>query len=234
VTSRTEELQDAVAEVDRQATRSSQFTQAVLQRAFRRINSTEELLLRVVAALDAQGVVSAPALGLAEDDHEPDPIEDLDETPTIAWPTIALREDGPDERLPESTKIVDCAARMHVCQAVCCKLRFPLSADEVDAGKVRWDLGHPYFVRHDASGRCVHNDAGNGGCSVYEDRPSVCRRYSCAGDTRIWKDFDAMELNDEWISQHLGARNIGVESVVPPMEVRVQLMRKPRATGDGG
>jgi Fe-S-cluster containining protein len=41
-------------------------------------------------------------------------------------------------------------------------------------------------------------------CGVYTSRPSVCRRYSCAGDRRICKDFDAMELNQEWIDANLG------------------------------
>jgi len=41
-------------------------------------------------------------------------------------------------------------------------------------------------------------------CSVYNNRPSVCKEYSCADDKRIWKDFDKMELNQEWITQHTG------------------------------
>ena len=33
--------------------------------------------------------------------------------------------------------------------------------------------------------------------------PPVCRRYTCRNDGRIWKDFDRMELNGEWISENL-------------------------------
>jgi Fe-S-cluster containining protein len=92
---------------------------------------------------------------------------------------------------------------MHICHAVCCKLNFALTAEEVDAGKVKWDLGFPYIVRHDADGLCTHNDRATGGCGVYADRPGICRRYSCANDRRIWKDFEKMELNSEWLDEHL-------------------------------
>ena len=47
----------------------------------------------------------------------------------------------------------------------------------------------------------------------------MCRRYSCAGDTRIWKDFEAMELNEEWIREHLADRNrILLRTNLPIME----------------
>jgi Fe-S-cluster containining protein len=114
---------------------------------------------------------------------------------------VALRIDERDVEHPEV--IVDCAARMHICHAVCCKLDFALSAEEVERGAVRWDLGRPYFIRHGSSGHCVHNDRETGACGVYDDRPAPCRHYSCATDTRIWSDFDRMELNDTWLSTHM-------------------------------
>ena len=56
--------------------------------------------------------------------------------------------------------------------------------------------------------------------NVYTDRPGVCRRYSCANDTRIWKDFDNMVLNEDWIRGNLSARgHIAIRSL-PLMEVR--------------
>jgi Fe-S-cluster containining protein len=100
---------------------------------------------------------------------------------------------------------VDCSKRMHICKAVCCKLDFALSVDEVERGSVKWDLGRPYFIRHERDGYCTHVVRDGGGCNVYENRPAVCRRYSCAEDTRIWKDFDAMELNEEWLAANLHA-----------------------------
>jgi Fe-S-cluster containining protein len=95
---------------------------------------------------------------------------------------------------------VDCAARTQICQAVCCKLDFALTREEVLAGQVQWDLARPFFVGRASNGYCVHNDRATGGCAVYANRPSICRRWSCANDARIWKDFEQMKLNVEWLS----------------------------------
>jgi Fe-S-cluster containining protein len=143
-----------------------------------------------------------------------------------AWPTVMVRQDGPPDAAeaegsapeggaggaggpggpqmapadrPVEAVEVDCAARMHVCQAVCCSLPFPLSAEEVEAGDVKWDLGHPYVIRQTDEGYCVHNDPSSRGCDVYDKRPGVCRGYSCAEDDRIWLDFDNMVLNEEFL-----------------------------------
>jgi hypothetical protein len=37
-----------------------------------------------------------------------------------------------------------------------------------------------------------------------------CRQYSCTGDERIG-DFEAMEINQEWIDAHLGAERSPIE-----------------------
>jgi len=112
---------------------------------------------------------------------------------------VVLRVD-PDSAPADAT--VDCGARMHICKAVCCRLSFPLSAPEIESGQIKWELGKPYFARRDANGRCVHLDS-KSGCTVYQNRPRVCRSYSCANDERIWTDFDHMILNQEWIDQNL-------------------------------
>jgi Fe-S-cluster containining protein len=99
---------------------------------------------------------------------------------------------------------VNCAERLPLCKAICCRLSFPLTADEVQDGRLRWDLGRPYFIRHDARGACVHQDSTTGACGVYDHRPGLCRRYTCATDQRIWKDFDKHVLNHEWLDANLG------------------------------
>ena len=109
---------------------------------------------------------------------------------------------------------------MHVCHAVCCKLNFALTAPEVEGGAAKWDLGFPYMIRHESNGYCTHNDTATGRCGIYADRPGVCRRYSCATDTRIWKDFDNMELNEDWIRENLQNRSrILVRPALPIMEI---------------
>jgi Fe-S-cluster containining protein len=220
-----------VDELERQVERGSLFTQATFQRGFTRIQNTEALLTAVIRALVARGVVSEEDLGVRLED---DPVEEEEEEPpplelesrdvppaasqptSITWPGIAIRMDDPDAK-DEPEVEVDCAARMHICKAICCSLKFPLNAEEIDAGKVKWDIGHPYVIRHDSAGMCVHNDSSTGFCSVYADRPKVCRGYTCVRDTRIWKDFDNMVLNQEWIDEHLGNRKIHVRAVMPVM-----------------
>lgn len=210
-----------IEELDRQVERGSLFTQATLERAFRRIGNAEGLLSRLVDQLLAQGVVSADDLGVTmEDPPDDDPPEET--SATIVWPSVTLRLDGEDSSAaPE--RFVDCAARLPVCGAVCCRLKFPLSPEEVDAGTVKWDIGHPYIIRQSTDGFCSHHNPSSGGCAVYEDRPGVCRRYTCAGDTRIWADFDNMVLNHAWIEANLNAADLHVARVVPSMEVPVTM-----------
>lgn len=210
-------------ELDRQVERGSLFTQATLERAFRRIGNAEGLLSRLVEQLLVAGVVTADDLGVALED----PLDEDDEAPdnssTIVWPSVTLRLDGDEAPADAPAVLVDCAARMPVCQAVCCRLKFPLSPEEVDGGTVKWDIGHPYIIRQGSDGYCSHHDPTAGGCTVYDDRPGVCRRYSCAGDTRIWADFDGMVLNHAWIDANLHAGDLHVARVVPSMEVPVAM-----------
>jgi hypothetical protein len=114
---------------------------------------------------------------------------------------VMLRVDPPDG---DAFTPVNCAERMPVCKAICCRLSFPLTAEEVQGGQLKWDLGRPYFIRHDARGACVHQDGASGACGVYDRRPSLCKNYSCETDGRIWKDFAGMVLNREWLDEHLG------------------------------
>jgi putative zinc- or iron-chelating protein len=113
------------------------------------------------------------------------------------------RQDTADEEA-EPEVFVDCAARMPVCHAVCCKLAIHMSADEVADPRLRWDPETPFLLQREADGRCTHQDRGTGYCGVYDARPKPCRRYSCAGDRRIWRDFEGMVLNQEWIDANLG------------------------------
>jgi len=128
---------------------------------------------------------------------------DLQTLPSVrvnAGDGLVLRRD--DAAIERPAVQVDCSARMSICQAVCCKLDFALTRGEVLAGRVQWDLARPFFVGRAANGYCVHNDRRTGGCTVYADRPAICRGWSCANDPRIWKDFERMELNEEWLRAH--------------------------------
>jgi Fe-S-cluster containining protein len=209
--------QRAVAELERQVERGSMFTQAVFQKSFTRLSTIEAVVWELVEALVDGGVVAGEDLpGVAAAHEEMAGRGDgASDASTLPWPAVAIRVDPAEAIRPEP---VDCEARLPVCQAVCCRLKFALSHQEVELGRVKWDIGHPYVIRQDSSGYCTHNDGEARTCSVYEDRPILCRSYSCRGDKRIWSDFDAMVLNQEWIDDHLGEGDaiLLVEADEPP------------------
>ena len=189
-----------VRALERQVERGSLFTHTALGRAGARTREVESFVYGLVDVLLAREAVTLEEMERAVVAAR----RQLDERGEPPEPAVVLRAD-PAPAEDDAPVLVNCAERMPVCHAVCCKLDFPLSADEVEAGELRWDLGRPYVIRHDDEGRCVHNDPETGGCCVYEDRPAPCRRYSCAGDERIWKDFEAMELNEEWLEANLSS-----------------------------
>ena len=62
----------------------------------------------------------------------------------------------------------------------------------------------PYFNRTGPDGYCQQCDSETHPCGVYEQRPTPCKQYTCEGDERIWKDFDNMVINQEWIDATWG------------------------------
>ncbi len=211
---------DRLGDLERQVERGSQFAQAALEQMGGRLAGAVGCLHELVDLLKARGVLAETDLAAEErDDDDPEePVEAADAPARMSWPGIALRVE-PEEPAPPVR--VNCAERMHICHAVCCKLNFALTPEEVDAGKARWDLGFPYMIRHGSNGYCIHNDTATGRCSVYADRPGVCHRYDCTNDPRIWKDFDNMVLNEEWIRTNLADQSrITIRAPLPLMEIR--------------
>jgi len=105
-------------------------------------------------------------------------------------PKVRLRLNDVDKYNMVHGEPVDCADRMALCKARCCKLTIVLSEQDLDEGKLRWELEDPYVMRRGKDGRCVYQDRNTGGCTNYEYRPSTCRSYSCKEDRRIWLDFE--------------------------------------------
>lgn len=213
---------DPVEELDAQLRKSSFFMQASLEKTGQLAQRLDAYLTGLLDLLVDTGVIDTDRLGeivnrnreLQAREHA----ERLAENAGLdAWPLVVLRDEKPDE--PTEPEIpVDCAARMHICKAVCCSLRFPLGASEVEGGKVKFEVGHPYLIRQSEHGYCVHNDRATGGCGIYEDRPQVCREYSCANDKRIWADFENMILNEEFLKNRTQQRfffNPSAEGAVP-------------------
>ncbi|MGH2733932.1 MAG: YkgJ family cysteine cluster protein [Actinomycetota bacterium] len=209
-----------LADLERQLERGSQFAQAALDQMGGRLAGAEGYLHELVDLLKTRGVLAATDLATEDQDHDDpeEPSRAPDAPARLSWPGIALRAE-PEEPPPPVT--VNCAERMHICHAVCCKLNFALTPREVEGGKIKWDLGFPYMIRHGSNGYCIHNDTTTGRCTSYADRPGVCHRYDCTNDRRIWKDFDNMVLNEEWIRTNLANQSrITIRAPLPLMEVK--------------
>lgn len=110
---------------------------------------------------------------------------------------VALTNDEQDKYSYQSGVRIDCENRLHLCRAACCRLRFALSVQDVEEGTVKWDLGHPYMIRHDADGYCHQLDRTTRHCGIYQNRPIVCRGYDCRKDKRIWADFEGKIVSPE-------------------------------------
>ena len=92
---------------------------------------------------------------------------------------------------------IDCESLLPLCHAACCRLRFALTATDVEKGQVKWNLGQPYMIRQGEDGYCHHFDRGAQHCGLYENRPFVCRAYDCRKDQRIWLDFENRVVSPE-------------------------------------
>lgn len=190
------DLSDKQAQLERQVERGSLFTHSSISEQYAKLNELSVFLYSLIDILIKKGITPSAEI----EEVVVQVRREMDGKGELLTPRIALRHDPSDEAefIP-----VNCNERIPICHAVCCKLDFALTATEVEEGKVKWDLGRPYFIRKRENACCTHLNTETSGCSVYEHRPGVCRVYSCANDTRIWKDFERMELNHEWIEASL-------------------------------
>jgi Fe-S-cluster containining protein len=108
---------------------------------------------------------------------------------------VAFQDPEQDKYTFTDSVAIDCANRVHLCKASCCRLPFALSRQDVREGIVQWDLSRPYLIEHGPDGYCTHIEQGGCGCSIYAHRPVPCRGYDCRKDRRIWLDFDQMLPN---------------------------------------
>ena len=193
-------MADPLNELERQVEGGNLFAHSTLTEHAMRINEAAAIVNGLVGLLVERGLIEGDQLLAAVDSVR----ERTEQAGHHAHVGIAVRVER-DVEEPE----IDCEARLPICKAACCRLHFALSVEEVErGGPLRWELGHPYFNRHNADGYCHQWDDG---CGIYDERPSVCRSYTCAGDDRIWKDFDAMELNHEFIDSKLSGERGPIE-----------------------
>lgn len=103
---------------------------------------------------------------------------------------VAITNEETDKYACAGTVTIDCENRRRLCRSACCRLRFALTLQDVEEGRVKWELGQPYMIRQGEDGFCHHIERDSGRCGVYHSRPLVCRSYDCSKDKRIWENFD--------------------------------------------
>lgn len=205
-------------ELERQIERSGFFTHSSLSNQAERINEIESFLYGLIDTLIAQDVIDKNTLENVVKQVRDETLQKKEHFHA----GIAINVDNSEKQ--EDFVPVNCEERLPVCKAVCCKLNFALSVDEIEAGKAKWDLGQPYFIRQKINGYCTHLDTKSTCCSIYPDRPKVCRKYSCAKDKRIWIDFENKVLNHEWIEENLKERKLQLQEVyiIPDNKIEYQ------------
>jgi Fe-S-cluster containining protein len=148
----------------------------------------QELSAHVYAlteSLIAAGVVKLDDI----EKRRADAAEQMIESARTSWEGAELLHDQTDKYDVKGPPI-DCAERVHLCKAACCRLDFTLSKQDLAEGVVRWDVGRPYRIRQREDGWCNHCDESTKRCGVHGQRPLVCRQYDCRTDPRIWQDFE--------------------------------------------
>jgi hypothetical protein len=200
-------MPDSIQELERQVDRGNLFAHSALTEQAARLNEATALVNGLAGLLVHRGLVDADEL-MAVIEQVRTQTEQAGDSARLG---VVVRKHGTGSEHDGGP--VDCAARIPVCKAVCCRLRFALTVEEIDSGPVKWDLGRPYYNRVDSDGYCQQFDRETRGCGVYDQRPGPCRGYSCENDARIWTDFEGMVLNHEWIDEHLGV------NVMSPVEV---------------
>ncbi len=117
-----------------------------------------------------------------------------DHAPASVTEPISADIEGPAAN-PAPTNYLDCASRIVVCRAICCRMTVDLSPDDLARGTARWDSTRPHRVARGLDGYCLHLDRASRRCQIYPSRPAACRGYDCCYDSRIWDDFDLGLLN---------------------------------------
>jgi hypothetical protein len=155
------------------------------------LHETSSTLDRVVEVLVAEGILDAERLDAARARTGPRRERQFYERDMA----VALQDFEQSKYDFEGGTQIDCAARLPRCGAACCKLPVALSKEDVEEGVLRWELGRPYLLLHDAGHHCHHFDRGTRRCGAYGVRPIPCRAYDCRHDERIWLDFEAGIVN---------------------------------------
>jgi Fe-S-cluster containining protein len=124
---------------------------------------------------------------------------------------VVLQDPDRDKYGYQPEAQINCADRIHLCKAACCRMTFPLSRQDIAEGIIKWDLETPYLIARTQDGYCRHLDRSACKCTVRQHRPIPCRAYDCREDTRIWSDFENYVINRELDDLFRKRENLGTE-----------------------
>lgn len=202
--------------------------------AYRRSGASANKLFEAAASAYAVAelLIARGLIGLEELDERRRLVEErLMRSYEQAGLTVEMEHNAPDKyQLGPRAVEIDCEQRLPLCGAACCRLVFALSRQDIEERVIQWELTRPYIIRHRPDSYCVHCDGQTHLCTVYAQRPYICRGYDCRRDTRIWQDFDNRVVNPElekpgWPFRPTPA---GDRMVTPPPEP------EPEAAAGGG
>jgi uncharacterized protein len=89
--------------------------------------------------------------------------------------------EGPHEVL------VDCdEGRRLGCRTFCCCLLVRLAPDERGQG-LAGEMSERFVEKNEETGYCIHMDPETGRCTIWKNRPAVCRHYDCNRDPLLQK-----------------------------------------------
>ena len=155
------------------------------------LHDTASTLDAVVDLLVAEGILDPGRLAAARAETGPKRERQFYERGMA----VALQDFAESKYDFEGGAEIDCSERLPLCGGACCKLPVALSKEDVEEAVLRWELGRPYLLAHDADRHCHHFDRDTQRCGAYGVRPIPCRAYDCRHDDRIWIDFEAGIVN---------------------------------------
>ena len=167
------------------------YTHGRLNSNARKTREASAYLYALIELLDEKGLITPEEL---------EPLREAMEQKLVAQfkqegNGVAFQDPEQDKYTFEDTAEIDCASRVHLCGAACCRLPFALSRQDVLEGIVHWNLGQPYLIDQAADGYCSHIERNSCTCTIYEQRPVPCRGFDCRDDERVWLDFEEMSPN---------------------------------------
>lgn len=161
-------------------------------------------LYALIELLEEKGIISIEEL----DERKKQVAERLLQKFTESGIGLMYQEPEYDKYAFEHEACVDCQGRIQICKAICCKLPFALSSQDVDEGIIRWEFGRPYLIGHNSDGYCVHLDKNTYHCAVHQHRPVPCRGFDCKDNEKwkIWLYYENKIVNPGF-DKHINAGN---------------------------